>query len=97
METTELTFTSQNGVYECKLAEEQLMGVIQIQAPSQRAIVSAAVVILANLPGMEPSVIRIVENSFGDSVIFSVDFQAGCEVTLRTSTKPIKAVWMKSE
>ncbi len=90
---TDLTFTPNMGGYFCKLADNQLTGVIQIVLGAPSAIVAVA----ANLPGMPPSTVGTFSNPYGESVIFAVDFPQGMEVTLTTSNEPERAAWKESE
>lgn len=90
MATTELTFERINNTSVCKIPDYKSGGVIQVQLAKQ-ANVSAS----ANIPGMPPSVVGIFENPYGDSVIFSLDVPDGLEVTLKSSSPVIKAVWMQ--
>lgn len=90
MATTELTFEKTGTQYICKIPDYTSGGVIQVQLDG-----SARVSASANIPGMPPSVVGIFENPYGNSVIFSLDISDGLEVTLKTSSNVIKALWME--
>lgn len=89
METTELTFEKSGTESVCKIPDYTSGGVIQVQLQGN-AVVSAS----ANIPDMPPSVVGIFENPYGNSVIFSLDLPDGLEVTLKTQSTVIAAVWM---
>lgn len=78
------------GGYSCELLPTQNKGIIQIK-------IDGSVSVSANLTGMNPSVVSVFDNPYGDSVIFAVDFPESVEVELRTSKEPLKALWKKSE
>lgn len=90
MAITELTFVKTDTQYVCKIPDYTSGGVIQVQLEGP-ARVSAS----ANIPGMPPSFVSLFENRYGNSVIFSLDLSDGLEVTLKTSSNVIKAVWMQ--
>lgn len=88
--TQELIFEKEGTSYVCKLNEGVTTGIIQVEFEG-RGILSVS----ANIPGMTPSVVNVYENPYGNSVIVELDLPAGIEVTLRTSTKVNKALWMQ--
>lgn len=88
--TEELIFEKQGTSYVCKLSEGVTTGIIQVEFEG-RGILS----VNANIPGMTPSVVNTYENPYGNSVIIELDLPTGIEVTLRTSTKVNKALWMQ--
>lgn len=94
METTKLSFTKQEGSsYVCKIAsseEEGISGVVQI-TQATRGIVS----ILANIPDMEPTVVGILKNPYGESVIFELALPAGVDITIKSETEVTNALWKK--
>lgn len=87
---TELNFEKIGTENVCKINDYTSGDVIQVQLDGI-ARVSAS----ANIPGMPPSVVGIFENPYSKSVIFSLDIPDGLEVTLKTSSNVIKAVWMQ--
>lgn len=84
----ELEFESVGGVWECRLAEGDVKGVVQLDLV-RRGTVS----VLANLPGMEPCVIDVAENPWGNGVIIEVDVPEGVMVRLRSGVEVVKGVW----
>lgn len=93
METTKLKFVKQDGSYVCKIASsenEGISGVVQI-TQAERGIVS----VLANIPDMEPTVVGILKNPYGESVIFELALPAGVDVTIKSETEVTEALWKK--
>lgn len=95
METKNLSFAkSEDRIdYICKIdstTNDGLSGVIQIEQ-SEQGIVS----VLANLPSMPPAFVRTFENPYGKSVIFELELPDGVEVTIKSSTEVINALWIK--
>ena len=90
MATSELIFERVENTSVCKIPDYKSGGVIQVELDGG-APVSAS----ANIPGMPPSVVGIFENPYGRSVIFSLEIPDGLEVTLKTSARVVKAVWMQ--
>lgn len=86
----ELQFNQSDSGYSCNLLPAQNKGIIQVKIDGQ-------VSVSANLTGMNPSVVSVFDNPYGDSVIFAVDFPEGVDVELRTSKEPVKALWKQSE
>lgn len=89
MATTQLTFEKIGMQNICTISDYTSGGVIQVQLKG-KAIVSAS----ANIPGMPPAVVGVFENPYGSSVIFSLDIPDGLEVTLKTQSEVVNAVWM---
>lgn len=85
--TQELTFKENSGQYVCQLDNYTQGVIVQLELASQ-----GAVVISANLPDMPSAVVQIVENPYGNSVVFQIDLPEDVSVQLATSTKVIKAV-----
>ena len=85
---TQLTFEKIGTQNVCKIHDYTSGDVIQVQLEG-----SARVSASANIPGMPPAVISVFENPYGDSVIFSLELPEGLEVTLKTSSNVINAVW----
>lgn len=90
MATSELIFERVENTSVCKIPNYKSGGVVQVELDGG-ATVSAS----ANIPGMPPSVVGIFENPYGRSVIFSLEIPDGLEVTLKTSARVVKAVWMQ--
>lgn len=86
----ELQFSQEGNRYSCGLSSSQNKGIIQIET-------NGSVSVSANLTGMDPSVVGIFDNPYGNSVIFAVDFPDGVEVKLSTTNQPTKALWKESE
>lgn len=86
----ELKFEQHGMHYVCKLPEGISSGVAQVEFAS-----GGILSVNANIPGMNPTVVKTCENPYGDSVIIELDFPTGIEVTLRTSTEVARALWMR--
>jgi len=54
----------------------------------------AMVSVLANFPNMPPSVVHTIRNPYSNSIIFNIDMPDGVEVTLRTSSEVLKALYL---
>lgn len=90
MATEKLSFEKKGLHYVCVLSESQTRGVVQVELAG-----SGIVSVSAGLPGMSPTAVRTVENPYGTSVIFEVDFPEGVTVVLRTSVPVVEALWMQ--
>lgn len=55
------------------------------------------VVVLANIPGMKPTVVARYENPYGNSVIFGVDLPVGVEVSIEVGCEVVQAMAMDKE
>lgn len=87
---TSLNFQKNGQTYQTRFTSSG-GGIVQLERDE-----NSQVVVYANLPGMEPTLISIVKNQYDTGIMFRLDVPSGIDVTIESVTE-VKSAKMFTE
>ena len=88
---TSLNFQKNGQTYQTRFTSSGGGCIVQLERDE-----NSQVVVYANLPGMEPTLISIVKNQYDTGIMFRLDVPSGIEVTIESVTE-VKSAKMFTE